>query len=126
MWPRDALYISYKEENFEYITELEAAEEAAYYCDCCDPSRNRKRRHSSSDSSQSDDEDEDVDDEDEDVDVDDEDDKVSTTSSSLDSKVSNDLKTDSLRPENEDDSPSASRSAAPPGWFGKGRRKKIR
>lgn len=39
MWPRDALYISYKEENFEYVIDAEAQGEPPFYCDCCDPAR---------------------------------------------------------------------------------------
>ena len=33
MWPRDALYISYKDENgkFEYVNDLEANDEPVYY-----------------------------------------------------------------------------------------------
>ena len=46
MWPRDALYISYKDDKFEYITDLEAQDEPTYYCDCCDPARQKKRAHS--------------------------------------------------------------------------------
>ena len=46
MWPRDALYISYKDDKFEYITDLEAQDEPTYYCDCCDPARQKKRAYS--------------------------------------------------------------------------------
>ena len=31
MWPRDALYISYKDEKFEYVNDLEANDEPVYY-----------------------------------------------------------------------------------------------
>ena len=46
MWPRDALYISYKDDKFEYINDLEAQDEPTYYCDCCDPARQKKRAYS--------------------------------------------------------------------------------
>ena len=31
MWPRDALYISYQDEKFEYVNDLEANDEPVYY-----------------------------------------------------------------------------------------------
>ena len=115
MWPRDALYISYKEQNFEFVMEAEANGDIPYYCDCCDPSRQSKKRgYSDDEEDDEDDEDDDDDDEDEeDKEEEEEDDKVSTTSSSVDSKA-------------EKTEPSASAKLAQPGWFGKGRRKKPR
>lgn len=103
MWPRDALYISYKDTKFEFVSEVDAqGDNQAYYCDCCDPSRQKKRQYSS------DEEEEDNEDEDElEQEAEDE------TSSSVDSKAE---KTENNTP----------KQTTQPGWFGKGRRKKAR
>lgn len=115
MWPRDALYISYKEDKFEYINDIEAQGETAYYCDCCDPACQKKRSYS--DSSE-DDESEGATNEDED---DEDEDKVSTTSSSVDSK--NEKEPTSTKTENNSQ---PKNNVNQPGWFGKGRRKRAR
>ena len=112
MWPRDALYICYKEDKFEFVLDAEANGDDPYYCDCCDPARQSKKRRYSDDEDEDEDED---DDEEEDEEEEEEDDKVSTTSSSVDSKVE---KTEPSTP------PTV--KPAQPGWFGKGRRKKPR
>ena len=79
-----------------------AGDNQAYYCDCCDPSRQKKRQYSS------DEEEEDNEDEDElEQEAEDE------TSSSVDSKAE---KTENNTP----------KQTTQPGWFGKGRRKKAR
>ena len=114
MWPRDALYISYKEDKFEYINDVEATGETAYYCDCCDPACQKKRSYSdSSEEEESEAGDEEVDEDD------DEEDKVSTTSSSVDSKT--DPK-DAPPPTKTEPKNNVNQ----PGWFGKGRRKRAR
>ena len=117
MWPRDALYVSYKEENFEYINDIEAQGETAYYCDCCDPACQKKRSYS--DSSEDDEEDED---EASEADMEDEEDKVSTTSSSVDSKTEAETKS---KTETKSENP-IKNHVNQPGWFGKGRRKRAR
>ena len=113
MWPRDALYISYREDKFNYIAELEAQDEQTFYCDCCDPARQKKRAHS--DSSEEDDEDEDDDENEEE----DEDDKGSTTSSS-------ETKTELTGSNQPSTSQAVNKATNQPGWFGKGRRKRAR
>ena len=115
MWPRDALYISYKEDKFEYINDIEAQGETPYYCDCCDPACQKKRSYS--DSSE-DDESEGATNEDED---DEDEDKVSTTSSSVDSK--SEKEPTSTKTENNSQ---PKNNVNQPGWFGKGRRKRAR
>ena len=57
MWPRDALYICYKEEKFEYVQDMESQGDTPYYCDCCDPARQKKRQCSESESDDAEDED---------------------------------------------------------------------
>lgn len=79
-----------------------SGESQAYYCDCCDPARQKKRQYSSS-------EEEDEDEEAEAEDLDEE-----LTSSSVDSKAE---KTENNTPK---------QTANQPGWFGKGRRKRTR
>ena len=122
MWPRDALYISYKEENFEYINDLEAEGETAYYCDCCDPACQKKRSYSSDSSEASEDDEEasEADMEDEEVD------KASTTSSSVDSKTEAETKTSKTENTKSENSNVNKNHVNQPGWFGKGRRKRAR
>ncbi len=139
-WPRDALYICYKDARFEYVTDMEANGDEPYYCDCCDPSRNqtRKRRHSSSSSSSEEEGEENGEngnnssdnESDQAEDDQDEEDKVSTTSSSVENGTANGTNGTNGNGDNDSntDSPTASRLSgpAPPGWFGKGRRKRSR
>jgi len=113
MWPRDALYISYKDDKFEYINDLEAQDEPTYYCDCCDPARQKKRAYSDDSSEEESDEDED-----EDEDLEDED-KASTTSSS-------ETKTDQTNNSASTSNNGGEAKTLQPGWFGKGRRKRAR
>ena len=39
-----------EEEKFEYVQDMEADGDTPYYCDCCDPARQKKRHCSESDS----------------------------------------------------------------------------
>ena len=51
--------ICYKEQKFEYVQDMEAQGDTPYYCDCCDPARQKKRQFSESDSEDAEDENED-------------------------------------------------------------------
>jgi len=120
MWPRDGLYVCYKEQKFEYVDDMEAQGDTPYYCDCCDPARQKKRQYSESDS-------EDAEDENEDAsentplasDLDEADNASGTTSSSeAKSEKTENPNTPTLSRENSKPEP------AKPGWFGKGKRKR--
>ena len=119
MWPRDALYICYKEEKFEYVQDMEAEGETPYYCDCCDPARQKKRHCSESDSERDDDEEGEAASEDDLEDLEDAD-KASTTSSSETKSEKTDVTNTPPTIPSKPDQP------AKPGWFGKGRRKRAR
>ena len=115
MWPRDALYICYKESKFEFILEAEANGETPYYCDCCDPSRqNKKRSYSTSDEEDIEEVDMENDNDENDLDDEDEDEESNSGDST---------RTDNNKTENNTPKP---KLAQQPGWFGKGRRKKAR
>ena len=117
MWPRDALYISYREEKFEYIAETEAQNDTPYYCDCCDPSRQKSSKRQYSESDDEDDEENNDEDESEDeVDQDCDDENSSETSKTTENKTENNSAANNHAP----------KTSTQPGWFGKGRRKKAR
>ena len=46
-------------QKFEYVEDMEAQGDTPYYCDCCDPARQKKRQYSESDSEDAEDENED-------------------------------------------------------------------
>ena len=47
------------QQKFEYVEDMEAQGDTPYYCDCCDPARQKKRQYSESDSEDAEDENED-------------------------------------------------------------------
>ena len=49
----------YLPQKFEYVEDMEAQGDTPYYCDCCDPARQKKRQYSESDSEDAEDENED-------------------------------------------------------------------
>ena len=46
-------------QKFEYVEDMVAQGDTPYYCDCCDPARQKKRQYSESDSEDAEDENED-------------------------------------------------------------------
>ena len=114
MWPRDALYICYKEQQFEFVIDAEAQGDPTYYCDCCDPSRNKKRGFSDSESEgEGEGELEDSEGEDEDLEEDLDDEEKSNSGDSVKTLENNKTENNIPKP-------------LQPGWFGKGRRKRAR
>ena len=146
MWPRDALYISYKDEKFEYVNDLEANDEPVYYwwvkkctsshvnfeikcfffvnliySDCCDPSRQQKKR------GHSDSEEDDSEGSEEGSDEEEDEDKTSTTSS-LETKTEakSEVKSEATPNTTPTTTTTTTNNPLQPGWFGKGRRKRAR
>ena len=129
-WAKDALYFSY-EPNFLYCDD---DEELEFVCDCCDPKR-KKKAASSEEGSEKDVSDKDASDVD-DMDVEDED--ITKAKFDDDDELNELLEDDSDDErgfESRENSPACEPAPIitqtpkvskplPPGWFGKGRRKK--
>eukprot|EP00096_Caligus_rogercresseyi_P012947 TRINITY_DN5608_c0_g1_i1.p1 TRINITY_DN5608_c0_g1~~TRINITY_DN5608_c0_g1_i1.p1 ORF type:complete len:562 (+),score=192.32 TRINITY_DN5608_c0_g1_i1:47-1732(+) len=114
-WPKDALYLTY-ENRFEFMEDEDSKENPPYPCDCCDPAKNKRLLSSGSEEEDSDGEEE----------------EISSIKEEGNIKEEIDSKEDEAKKEVILPSSSSSSSTAKkptthkPGWFGKGRRKRIK
>ncbi|XP_040563287.1 NAD-dependent protein deacetylase sirtuin-7 [Lepeophtheirus salmonis] len=109
-WPRDALYLTY-ENKFEFMENKDDKDELSFPCDCCDPAKKKRSNYESSTEDEEDESDE------------------TEGSSSKDGgsiKVEEDTDSKDSIDQKVPCVASSSKVSSNPGWFGKGRRKRIK